>query len=102
AAAPAPGRSPWTIETEGRARLLYGLWANGPADVFVVGGGGVVLRWDGRSWRQLPTGTTHDLYGAWGQGRDVFVVGEGGTILHSDGGDFRRMQNPGTENLSSI
>ncbi len=61
---------------------LFGVWGSGPSDVWAVGWGGTILRWDGRAWARVSSGATVDLLGVWGSGpSDVWAVGEGGTIL---------------------
>jgi hypothetical protein len=54
--------------------------------VWVLGSGGVVLHWNGTSFRTVPTGTSALLADLWGSSaHDVWAVGSGGTILHWDG-----------------
>ena len=66
------------------------VWASSPQDVFTVGAGGRVLRYDGTQWITQRSGTTHTLQGIWGSGpNDVFAVGREGTILHYDGTSWK-------------
>jgi hypothetical protein len=77
--------------------LLFGVWGSGP-DVWVVGDGGTVLRWDGDRWESLGktgglTNVTATLRGVCASGPDdVWAVGYGftasgavGYVLHRDG-----------------
>ncbi|MDY7018536.1 MAG: hypothetical protein SU899_00440, partial [Chloroflexota bacterium] len=69
-----------------QGNLLRDIWGTSSTDVFAVGGGGVILHYDGISWTLMNSGTTYDLYGVWGNSsNDVFAVGDTGTILHYDG-----------------
>lgn len=58
----------------------------GPCDVWAVGWGGTVLRFDGTTWQLVPSGTTEYLHGVWGSSaNDVWAVGRGGFVVHWDG-----------------
>jgi photosystem II stability/assembly factor-like uncharacterized protein len=76
------GRS-WT-ETLVPNVWLSGVWASSPEDVYVVGARGTVLRFDGRSWREMPTGhPALHLVDVWGTtAENVLVFGDNGTVLH--------------------
>ena len=66
-------------------RALFGVWGSGADDVYLVGGGGLVLHGTqrGAAWAQEPSGTDEDLLAVWGSGPgDVYAVGYAGTILH--------------------
>ena len=71
----------------------YAAWAyfsklggSGPNNVVVVGGYGVMLRFNGKAWGPLETRLqTKDLYAAWGSGpTNVYAAGAGG-LFHYDG-----------------
>ena len=62
----------------------YGL----PNDIMVVGGGGVILRYDGTSWKTVPSGTTNTLYGVYISNttpRYYYVAGSNGYLARADG-----------------
>lgn len=40
----------WVQTETGTKSTLWSLWSDGPNDVWVVGGAGTVLRWDGSEW----------------------------------------------------
>jgi hypothetical protein len=61
---------------------LLAVWGSGPADVFAVGRGGVVLHFDGSGWSREPSNATADLRAISGAGGEVFAVGDSGTIIH--------------------
>ena len=50
-------------------------------DVWTVGDGGVVLKWEGNVWNEVDTGTLSSLYGVWGTDEYIWVVGASGAIL---------------------
>jgi hypothetical protein len=62
---------------------VYGLSAN---EIMAVGNGGVIVRYDGTSWKSVPSGTTNSLYGVYISNtspRQYYVVGAGGYIARS-------------------
>ena len=75
----------------------------GSAEVFVVGGSGVILRYDGSNWNPMISGTTERLYGIWGDSNSgAYAVGEKGTILHYDGSTWSAINSGTAERLNSI
>ncbi|MCS6798076.1 MAG: hypothetical protein NZ898_06055 [Myxococcota bacterium] len=73
---------------------LFKVWGNDSADVWVVGQRGVILRHDGTSWREHPSGVGEDLIAVWGAGRDrIAIVGgrSNGVLLLWDGAELRRV-----------
>jgi hypothetical protein len=73
------------------------------SDVFAVGSGGTILRYDGRVWSPMTSGTTVTLNSVWGSSSsDIFAVGSGGMILHYDGVLDHRgdINNDGSVNLA--
>ncbi len=91
ASATAPASGTWTAVVTGLP-ALWGVWAAGRDDVWVLGGGtgGLqgILHWNGSAWTSMPTALLLDAI--WGSGpNDVWAVGQDsighGTILHWDG-----------------
>jgi hypothetical protein len=72
---------------------IYRIWGTSAANVYAVGAGRTVLRYNGSSWNTVATPPgTQALIGVWGSGpSDVFAVGEQGTILHTTGGAMSAM-----------
>jgi hypothetical protein len=69
-----------------QGNTLRGVWAGAHDDVWAVGDHGIVLRYDGHRWSQIPTGFSYSLTSVWGSGpNDVWIGGEQGLLLH-DGG----------------
>jgi hypothetical protein len=53
-------------------------------DVFAVGGGGLILHYDGQQWTSPTSGTAQTLHGVFTVEGEVFAVGLAGTILRLD------------------
>lgn len=65
---------------------LGAVWASSADDAWAVGDSGMVLHWDGRAWRIVPTLTQRRLTTVWGtSASDVWIAGERGLTLHWDG-----------------
>ena len=70
--------------TSGTTNSLNGIWGSSSSNVFAVGSGGTILKYNGTSWSSMTSGTTNQLNSVWGSsGTNVFAVGIGGTILKS-------------------
>jgi len=65
---------------------LSDVWGPSANNLFATGQQGVVLRYDGATWRVTQTPTTASLWGVWGtSATNVVAVGTAGTILRFDG-----------------
>ncbi|WP_188877221.1 WD40/YVTN/BNR-like repeat-containing protein [Halarchaeum nitratireducens] len=81
---------------------FYGVDSDGPDDVHVSGGGGMVFHWDGAEWTPSDTGDA-DL-------RDVEVsaggagltVGGGGALYDLTDGTWRQQSTPTGANLKAV
>jgi hypothetical protein len=79
---------------------LTGVWGSSGSDVFAVGFGGTIVRYNGSAWATMTSGTTEKLTGVWGSsGSNVFAVGAGGTILRYDGSAWATMTSGTTRTL---
>jgi len=90
----------WGSMDSGTTKALNGVGGKSATNVFAVGDGGKILRYNGTSWHSetgLPTGDEL-LYGVWASSatNDVFVVGWGGTILHYNGTSWHKDEHSGT------
>ncbi|MCA9673104.1 MAG: hypothetical protein KC503_46245 [Myxococcales bacterium] len=93
------GQGGFTALTEN----LYGLWGSAPDNVFAVGEVGAILRWDGRRWTPMTSGTSKALYNVWGRSAtDVYAVGRDGTMLHYDGTRWSAMTSGTTQSIYGI
>jgi hypothetical protein len=88
------GRTWQTIEAPGVgwSRSLVSVWGSRPDDVWAVGGHGLVLHYDGTSWREIDLGTTYMLKAVRGTaGGDLWIVGDG-VALRRRGGVWQEME----------
>lgn len=75
--------------------VLYGVWGTSDSDVHVVGGGGLILHFDGGAWSTVASPTKYRLNAVSGSGPgDVYAVGELGVILHDGGGGWAQVRPP--------
>lgn len=62
---------------------LAGVWGTDANNVWAVGAGGTILKWNGTAWAPESSGTTNSLDGVWGaDANNVWAVGHYGAILH--------------------
>jgi hypothetical protein len=62
------------------------IWGRSATDVYIVGGYGLILHYDGRDWEFLHHDGVTVLNDVWGiSARDVIAVCAAGTIIHYDG-----------------
>lgn len=59
----------------GEVPSLFKVWGRNADDVWIVGGQGTVLHYDGVELRQIPSGTTLPLFTVAGNDQEVFIVG---------------------------
>src|SRR6185369_2535672 len=82
---------------------LYGVWGDGPNNVFAVGMNGVIQHYDGKTWSAMDSGTTETLYSISGTtASDVYAVGQAGTGLHYDGYAWSRMASGTTGDIAAV
>lgn len=72
------------VENSG-GNLLYSLWGSSPNNIFAVGSGGRILRYNGTSWSPMTSPTSRALARVAGSGaNDVWAVGDS-VLVHFDG-----------------
>lgn len=78
----------WTVDTPPPAtptvRILQGVWSDGPANAWAVGGASTILRYNGSGWSVVsdvwhPVATSDNYNAVWGNASNVWIVGN--TIL---------------------
>jgi hypothetical protein len=80
----------------GNAATMKDVWAADASNVFAVGTGGTIQRWNGASWTAHTPPTTADLIGVWGRAaNDVYAWG-GTALLHYDGTSWTAVSLPST------
>jgi len=72
--------SNWTREPD-PGFSVEAIWGRSPREVYVVGNGGSVRRYDGTAWPPVASGTSQPLLGAYQAIGPLFAVGEAGTIV---------------------
>ena len=82
---------------------LESVWVRTSTDVWAVGWGGTVLRFDGGAWQLVPSGTTEYLTGVWGSSAsDVWVTGANGTLRHWNGSAWSAVDTGDTIWLQAV
>lgn len=65
---------------------LNAIWGSSASDIWAVGAAGRIVRYDGSTWSNYPSGTTETLRAIWGSSAtDVWIGGESGVLLRHDG-----------------
>jgi photosystem II stability/assembly factor-like uncharacterized protein len=91
----------WDSINSGVSRELVGVWARSPTDVWMVGGGGILQRFNGSLMFPISLGITTDLYAVHGYVSQtgqpiVYAGGKGGGIRRYDGSeDFGTLNHNG-------
>jgi hypothetical protein len=68
---------------------LYGVWGSSATNVFAVGAGGRILRYDGSAWSAMTSATQARLTRVWGSGpSDVWAIGDS-VLVHYDGSSWK-------------
>jgi hypothetical protein len=84
---------------------LYKVWGDGPDDVFIVGEGGLTVRWDGTSFRRVQAPVPDLLFTVSGRpGGPVLAVGgiDDGHVVRWDGGAWVDDEPPAVPALSGV
>lgn len=82
---------------------LFAIWGSRSNNVFAVGQGGIIFRWDGHAWKPQRSGTRNSLYGVWGlDANNIWAVGDAGTILKWDGSAWSPQPSGSTSTLRGV
>ena len=85
----------WVPEQTAATGLLHDIWGSSRENIFAVGEGGTILRYNGFFWSPDASGTTFQLSGIWGSSaNNVYAVGDNATILHYDGLRWSQVAHP--------
>lgn len=85
---PAEGWDLPPLPAEAAAQVaVYKVWGRAADEVYAVGTGGVILRWDGLAWTSMSSPTDRTLFTVTGTEERLYAVGSSGTglILQNDG-----------------
>jgi len=104
----------WSLQETPTEQNLWGVWGDGPDDLWAVGGRGRVegeatlLHYDGESWeaREIPDlerANVFAFFKVWGSSADnVYVVGQNGAVLHYDGSEWSELLVGASDDLISL
>jgi len=82
---------------------LLKVWGKDAANVWAVGNGGTILKWNGSAWSSQSSGTTQFLNSVWGSdASNVWAVGNGGTVLKWNGSAWSSQSSGTTQSLNSV
>jgi len=80
------GANKWSSVTSTVNTTLRAMWATAENNIYAVGDGGTIIRYDGTKWGKVPIVTPPppvSLRAIWGSSADnIYVVGDGGLVLH--------------------
>ena len=96
----------WVEQFSGTGSTLSSVWGADAKNVWAVGNGGTIIKWDGATWVQPFSGTTDNLNGVWGvDNKNVWAVGgaaTSATIVKWDGATWTRQTSVTSYYLSSV
>ncbi|MBI3567112.1 MAG: hypothetical protein HY084_02760 [Gemmatimonadetes bacterium] len=89
-------------ESSGGSGVLYAIWGTSRSNVFAVGAGGRIARYNGTSWSAMNSPTSRNLARVAGSGpSDVWAVGDS-VLIHFDGTQWTNFPiSAGDQNLVS-
>lgn len=80
------GGETWEEVASGVTATLRGVWGTAMNNVWAVGDGGVILRWNGTTWNTVASGVTANLQAIHGNGAgNMLAVGENATVIRWNG-----------------
>ena len=86
-----------------QGHTLRGMWGSSATDLFVVGEAGTILRYDGKAWSMMTSGTTERLNGVWGSGSNhVCASTAKGNVLCYDGAKWTSYSTAIKDSLGAI
>jgi hypothetical protein len=90
---------------------LNAVWVVSADEAWAFGNGGLIVRFDGKTWTEVESPTDQDLLAAWGSGDALFAVGAGGVVVtrtgeatfeattHKDAPAFRAVTGTGSDDV---
>lgn len=71
---------------EARFPTLWDIWGMGPDNVYAVGNQGIIVHWDGQSWKVQLGGESNDMYAVTGDAVGLVAGGATGEVITNFGG----------------
>ena len=79
----------WTAQFSNTGNNLNGVWGSSGSNIYAVGNGGTIRRYNGSSWGTVSSGTANHLYDVWGSSAsNIYFVGANNTVLRYNGTNF--------------
>jgi hypothetical protein len=76
------------ISSLGAEIYCYAVWGTAGDDVYIAGGGGKIIHWNGVEWELMDTGTTTAFYDIWGSASSDLYAVSSSWIFHYDGAEW--------------
>ena len=92
----------WQTMTSPVVQDLNAIWGRSRTDIYAVGNNGVILHYDGITWRNQMSSVQNDLYAIWGNETDIYIVGENGLILKHEYQTWESMISGTDDDLMDI
>ncbi|MBX7208567.1 MAG: PKD domain-containing protein [Verrucomicrobiaceae bacterium] len=93
----------FSTPSSGIATTLRDVWGLNTSNIWAVGDGGVILKWNGSAWTAQSSGTTANLLRVWGSdANNVWAVGASGTIRKWNGTSWGAQTSGTTNTLRSV
>ena len=93
----------WNIQASGVTSALLGVWGSNTTNVWSVGDGGTILKWNGTAWSAQTSNVTTSLRAVWGADvNNVWAVGDAGVILKWNGTVWSAQTSGTTNALRSV
>jgi len=91
----------WTPQTT--TSTFTGVWGASANAVYAVTEEGSIWRFNGTTWKDLPSGGFDGLQGIWGTDTtNIYAVGGNGDILHYDGRSWVKQTSGTTNSLAGV
>lgn len=92
-----------SYKSDALQNMLRGVWGTDENNVWAVGHGGSILKWNGSVWKSEPNTLTEDLLAIHGSDAgNIWAVGANGTILRREGKVWSKQVSTTTQRLSGV
>lgn len=97
------GAGVWKVTTVQSPTALNAVWGTSSSNIYTVGDGGVVYRYNGSTWQSIRLPTRNNLYAVWGtSANNVFVGGAGNALYRWDGTSWTAEKLPQGQQIFSF